>query len=405
MAGAVTGLHVFAADAGPEALSLLDGNFSPLAAVINTLVTYSNYYVDSGAVNALAVTVSAPQVVSYADGLILEVTVANTTTSATPTLAVNGLGTRTIVHNDNSSLVVGELIAGQRILVIYDATNNVWRLLSATYVATFNATVTINAVAGKQSLVVNGAANQFAEQILGSSTAGQSWGLNVAAGTNSADFAFQVVNQAQTGQFMRIYGDGHGNLGPSITNSLSWNANADFTINAASGSPLTAQVAGTSIFVANGITTPTVQGYGPTAAALVDMTPDKGSWTTTLSGPYTSNPSGTLKWERQGTQVTIWCDANILGTATTSGQPITASGLPAAITPSSSRIVVCGGALEDNGTAGILGEVSVNSGGSMTIQLMKTATGANPVNVVGTGTFTGSGTTGILANWSITYSL
>ena len=147
-----------------------------------------------------------------------------------------------------------------------------------------------------------------------------------------------------------------------------------------------------------------MSGFGPTAAAFVDMTPDKGSWTTTLSGPWVvgNNPTGTLKWERQGTQVTVWCDAGITQNVTAPAA-ITASGLPAAITPSSNRMVVC---LVQNGSSpAMLGMVTVNSGGTMTIQPGVTVTGANPVNIQMQFQFSATGFAGLSTGWSITYSL
>src|SRR5271165_5128303 len=100
MAGNLSGLHVFNADVSPEALSLLDGNFTPVVTAINTLGNYSNYYADTGAVNALTITVPGTQTVGYGAGLQVQVKVNNTNTSATPTLAINALGSVTIVNFD-----------------------------------------------------------------------------------------------------------------------------------------------------------------------------------------------------------------------------------------------------------------------------------------------------------------
>src|ERR1700748_2595157 len=98
MAGAIAGLHVFAGDVGPEPLSLLDGNYTALTTALNSLQTFANSYVDSGAVNGLVVSVPAPQVFAYSDGIILQVKVAATNTTATPTINVNGLGAKAIVN-------------------------------------------------------------------------------------------------------------------------------------------------------------------------------------------------------------------------------------------------------------------------------------------------------------------
>jgi hypothetical protein len=121
MAGNVSGLHVFTADVGPEALSLLDGNYSALVTALNTLANFSNYYVDTGGTNALVVTTIGSQVFSYVDGVVLEIKVANSSTVAAPTLNVNGLGTRPIINTDGSSLLSGAMLAGGRYHFIYNA--------------------------------------------------------------------------------------------------------------------------------------------------------------------------------------------------------------------------------------------------------------------------------------------
>jgi hypothetical protein len=128
MAGNIVLPHAFATDVGPDALSLLDTNYNALAAVLNALSSFSNYYVDSGAVNALVVTTVGAQTFGLTDGVVLEVKVANTSTSTTPTLTVNGGAATTIVNADNSPLVGGQLLVGMRIRLIYDLANTVWRL-------------------------------------------------------------------------------------------------------------------------------------------------------------------------------------------------------------------------------------------------------------------------------------
>lgn len=143
----------------------------------------------------------------------------------------------------------------------------------------------------------------------------------------------------------------------------------------------------------------TLTAYGTTAGAQIDISPDKGSWTTTLSGPFTTNPTGTLNWEKQGTQVTIYCAADILGT-TTSSNGISASGLPAEIVPAANRSIACYG-LEDS-TVGLCAGVAFPQASGNTILL-------NPLkvssNYLQTANFANSVTAGIKAGWSITYSL
>jgi hypothetical protein len=146
---------------------------------------------------------------------------------------------------------------------------------------------------------------------------------------------------------------------------------------------------------------------GSISVGGVDGTPALGNWTATLSGPWIAgnNPTGTLKWESQGSQITIWCDSPITQTATISTF-ISVSGLPAAITPSSTRKVAC--AAINNSSVGVasgMGSVVVNSsGGTLTIFTMATAGGANPQGIVDNVSFGTGGVAGINAGWSITYS-
>jgi hypothetical protein len=274
MAGNLTGLHVFANDVSPEPLSLLDTNYSALNAAFNALLNYSNYYVDSGIANALAITVTANQTVSYGDGLLLQIQVAATNTGAT-TLNVNGIGPKNVVDQAGNALPAGILLAASYITVIYRATANNFQLLDGgqfststvggnptaqvglaaingsavtfmrsdaapalnvsiaptwTGLHTFTKTVTISPTSGLVGLTINGAANQYAAQLIGSSTAGQSFGLSIAAGTNATDRAVDVENQGSSVVFFRIFGDGHGLLGPSSSLGLSWTAGGAFTL-------------------------------------------------------------------------------------------------------------------------------------------------------------------------------
>jgi hypothetical protein len=122
-----------------------------------------------------------------------------------------------------------------------------------------------------------------------------------------------------------------------------------------------------------------------------------GSWTTTVTGPFSG--SGTLKWERQGTQVTIWCDTDITGTAVTSAL-MALSALPSQIIPSSNRTVPCC-ALKNNSVIQTCGSATINAGGTISVGVSIVSGGF----VQAGDDFTGSGTAGISAGWSITYSL
>lgn len=201
--------------------------------------------------------------------------------------------------------------------------------------------LTVNAASGAQGLVVNGAANQYAAQLNGSSTVGESFGLLVAAGTNSSDDALLVESQSGTTYF-RVRGDG------------------------------------------------AIGGYGTTAAGLVDMTPDSGSFTGSLTG-CTTTPTATCKWQKVGNLVFLFLGAM---TGTSNSTSCTITGLPAEIQPPTlpqnlqAALFLDNSALVNNVTA------QVNNG-SGTIPMLKggSATG-----------FTASGTKGT-ANITICYML
>lgn len=63
------------------------------------------------------------------------------------------------------------------------------------------------------ALQVNGAANSTSENITGSSTSGQSFGLSINAGTTSADYGLAVNNQTGSTTFLKVFGDGGTVLG------------------------------------------------------------------------------------------------------------------------------------------------------------------------------------------------
>jgi hypothetical protein len=69
---------------------------------------------------------------------------------------------------------------------------------------------TFNAPSGGTGATIAavGSAGYNAITATGSSTSGQSYGLKVAGGTTSADYALSVVNQANTQNYLQVYGDG-----------------------------------------------------------------------------------------------------------------------------------------------------------------------------------------------------
>jgi hypothetical protein len=122
---------------------------------------------------------------------------------------------------------------------------------------------------------------------------------------------------------------------------------------------------GVSTFVVTGnVTGITVEGYGPTAGGLVDMTPDSGSFTFTATGMSTT-PTGTGFWVRLGNMVLLLLPAI---TGTSNANTFTYTGLPAEI--QAARTITCP-LVEDyveNGGAVVNTAAAVLTSGSGTVR-------------------------------------
>lgn len=83
----------------------------------NPFASGLNYYVDTGAANALAIT-AVPAALAYTDGLSFLIKPANANTGAT-TLNVNGVGAAAVVTPAGAALTSGQIVAGTLMLVAY----------------------------------------------------------------------------------------------------------------------------------------------------------------------------------------------------------------------------------------------------------------------------------------------
>lgn len=134
-----------------------------------------------------------------------------------------------------------------------------------------------------------------------------------------------------------------------------------------------------------------ITGLGPTAAAQVDMTPDKGTFTITYTG-MTAGVTGTASWARMGNVVVLTLP---LATGTSNLSTFTATGLPAAIQPASLTQQVAVANCENTGTVGAVCQAQINSASGTITMLLAGASGG----------WTNSGVKGIAAASSVTYSL
>jgi hypothetical protein len=115
-------------------------------------------------------------------------------------------------------------------------------------------------------------------------------------------------------------------------------------------------------------------GWGPTAGALVDMTPDIGSYTGTLTG-VTASTTATIVWQRNGNQMTIFVPAfSALNTSSTS---MSITGGPAILQATRSQVMAIPvGGLVMSAAATSLGSVSMGVGSStITFLISNSSTG------------------------------
>jgi hypothetical protein len=98
-------------------------------ALIATIAGHNAYYTAGGTANAITVTTD-PATTALVNGQMFGVRIASQNTGAVTLNA--GAGAKALRRNDDAALVTGELVAGQDILVIYDATSDHYRLVGMT---------------------------------------------------------------------------------------------------------------------------------------------------------------------------------------------------------------------------------------------------------------------------------
>jgi len=119
--------NTFATSTSAIPLSYLDQDFNALANATNDLATYSNYVLDTGAVNAYIANYPTSIVTSsLTGGLRLQFKAANTNTGAsTLNVQVNSvsIGSGSLRLSDGSALVANTIVANAIVDVQYDGTN------------------------------------------------------------------------------------------------------------------------------------------------------------------------------------------------------------------------------------------------------------------------------------------
>jgi hypothetical protein len=135
------------------------------------------------------------------------------------------------------------------------------------------------------------------------------------------------------------------------------------------------------------------QAWGPIAAALVDATPDKGSFTPTYTG-FSSAPPGNITWVKMG-NIAILTLPNSTGNS--NANTYSFSNLPASITPSTNNSAGAIIGMQDNGAP-----LSVTSGFRVQTNGTVRFTPSPTINFTA---WTSSGTKGTTDNVILVYSL
>lgn len=293
--------------------------------------------------------------------------------------------------------------------------------------------VTINAKADRNGLNIVGGTNTvntFAMTIVSGLGSGFSSGLAVTAGTTSADSALlirtaaavnilnisgagvstftnssasasvlingstaeglRIASTAASGSYLQIYNSATfvGFFGAAVQQLTSTTA-TDLGIACATGKNI---YLGVNTVAVVKITGSAVQALGPVAAAFVDMTPDSGTFTFTITGCATA-PTGTGRWVRSGNLVILLVPA-IAATSNTTA--LTFTGMPAAIQPATTQgLAIPASFAEDSGAPSDLISCRVTAGsGTLTFLIQNSAT-----------SFTNVGGKGTLSPFTVSYLL
>lgn len=443
MSKPVSGLNVFQNQAGPIPLSQLDANFTTDTNALNDLATYSNYFVDSsGAANTITVTVAAPLTFAYVTGIGLQVKLAFANTSATVNINVNVLGNKTVINNDGTALLIGQLVANSILSLMYDGTS--FRLLSQSSSTISPVGLFPDGTAGSPSIsfasdqdsgFYHVAANQPGVAAAGarvwSWSTTSAFALDGAAGTPAVAFDSDADTGLWKSAANTIAFGGNGIMGLSVdgghayfadgTGALpggAFNADPDtgFVRNTTNSFAITAGGSIAAVF--------TTQGFGlnqdgsaaspgwyfnndidtgwyrdtanQIAIALGGVTAGQiaqGTFTGTLNGA--SGATGTINYQRVGNMVRLWATNPITGTGSTTSFTIT--GLPAVILPTNTYVTEVNLNYQDNSV--IAAAIGVASGSGLSFQKLSAFNASSSVG------WTAAGTKGISTGWTMSYPI
>jgi len=127
---------------GTATTSSVRDNFGFAADEINKLLRANTDKVESTGTNEISAQFGNVPTFSLVDGTRVLIQIATTTTSATPTLRVNGTSHVPIKKSDNSGLAIGDLVAGGYYEFVYSSLNNYWLVLNLSAITSQDALLT-----------------------------------------------------------------------------------------------------------------------------------------------------------------------------------------------------------------------------------------------------------------------
>ena len=306
---------------------------------------------DTGAANAYVVTTSGGQDGTYSDGMVVEFKAANSNTGAS-TIAVDSGSTVSLTQPNGQSLASGAVVANNWYTCRYNSTYSAWTVIAPSSVVitsntisgaapthlvgltpaggvstacapidvtfaldqtisptmtgtwAFSGAVSFNStVSFASGFTLTGANNAYAITLDGSATLGESYGVEINAGTNASDTAFLVNKQGGATAFFEILGTGSvivgsptgGGQGVGTINAAGLYVNGVAVSNATSHNP-TATI-GLAAVNGTAATFMTSDSAPPLSQAIVP------TWT----GAHTFTPSSAV------TAITINAAINALG--------------------------------------------------------------------------------------------
>ena len=311
----------------------------------------ANWVDGGGTADAITATYS-PVITTLVDGQIccVRATAANATT--TPTFSPNGLTARTIVKNGGTALVAGDIAAdGHELILRYLLASTRWELINpATSVSALTAASATTATTANRvdSGEVTVTANATTGDIFAAAANSILWDD---AGGAITTTAFPAASKAGMVRNCRCNG------------ASKFTAGANFEIEGIpSGTTIT--LADKADFTVRAVTT-----------TLFKMTYSvSGTFTATATAGFTTTPSTTAKYKCENGVVSLSIPINAL-TGTSNSTGFTVSGLPAVITPLTTKRSAAFQGLDNGGMVYCYPEILTN--GTMTINMLGGATWTN----------------------------